>query len=56
MTDEESACRLEALVTMDERGQMVLPKDLRERLGIGPGDKARDQTRASAQARSAAWC
>ena len=39
MTDEESACRLEALVTVDERGQMVLPKDLRERLGIGPGDK-----------------
>lgn len=39
MTDEGSACRLEALVTVDERGQMVLPKDLRERLGIGPGDK-----------------
>ena len=39
MTDEESACRLEALVTVDERGQMVLPKDLRERLGLGPGDR-----------------
>lgn len=39
MTDEESVCRLEALVTVDERGQMVLPKDLRERLGIGSGDK-----------------
>lgn len=39
MTNDGSACRLEALVTVDERGQMVLPKDLRERLGIGPGDK-----------------
>ena len=39
MTDEQNACRLEALVTMDERGQIVLPKDLRQRLGVGPGDK-----------------
>ena len=39
MTDGDGACRLEALVTVDERGQMVLPKDLRERLGVGPGDK-----------------
>lgn len=34
-----SRFRMEALVTVDERGQMVLPKDLRERAGIGPGDK-----------------
>ncbi|MCX7634710.1 MAG: HgcAB-associated protein [Syntrophales bacterium] len=32
-------CRLEALVSVDERGQMVLPKDLRERAGIKAGDK-----------------
>lgn len=32
-------CRVEALVGIDERGQMVLPKELRERAGIGPGDK-----------------
>ena len=24
---------------MDERGQMVLPKDIREKAGIKPGDK-----------------
>ena len=30
---------VEALVTVDERGQMVLPKDLRDRAGIKPGDK-----------------
>ncbi len=34
-----SCCAVEALVTVDERGQMVLPKDLREKAGIKPGDK-----------------
>lgn len=33
------ACRVEAVVSVDERGQMVLPKELRERAGIGPSDK-----------------
>jgi antitoxin PrlF len=32
-------CRVEALVSVDERGQMVLPKDVRERAGIRAGDK-----------------
>jgi len=32
-------CKLEALVTVDERGQIVLPKDLRDRAGIKSGDK-----------------
>ena len=27
-------CKVESLVTVDERGQMVLPKDLRDRAGI----------------------
>ncbi len=30
---------MEAVVSVDERGQMVLPKELRERAGIKPGDK-----------------
>jgi antitoxin PrlF len=34
-----SNCRLEALISVDERGQMVLPKELRERGNIMPGDK-----------------
>lgn len=34
-----TGCRVESLVTVDERGQMVLPKDLRDRAGIGAGDK-----------------
>ena len=31
--------KIEAVVSIDERGQMVLPKELRDRAGIGPGDK-----------------
>lgn len=27
------------MVTVDERGQMVLPKEIREKAGIGAGDK-----------------
>jgi len=34
-----SCCTIEALVSVDERGQMVLPKDIRERAGIQPGEK-----------------
>jgi len=34
-----ACCRVESLITIDERGQMVLPKDLRERANIKPGDK-----------------
>ena len=32
-------CRVEAVVGVDERGQMVLPKEVRERAGITAGDK-----------------
>ena len=40
MLDESgSTYKIEAVVSVDERGQMVLPKELRQRAGIGPGDK-----------------
>lgn len=32
-------CSVEAIVSVDERGQMVLPKDLRTKAGIKTGDK-----------------
>ncbi len=32
-------CKVEAIVSVDERGQMVLPKDIREKAGIKAGDK-----------------
>jgi antitoxin PrlF len=34
-----SGCRVEAVLSIDERGQMVLPKDVRERAGIQTGEK-----------------
>ena len=34
-----SCCRVEAVTSIDERGQMVLPKEIRERANIQPGDK-----------------
>ncbi len=37
--EKGSCCRVESLISVDERGQMVLPKDIRERAGIGPGEK-----------------
>jgi antitoxin PrlF len=34
-----SGCRVEAVLSVDERGQMVLPKEIREKAGIKTGDK-----------------
>ncbi|MDI6718232.1 MAG: HgcAB-associated protein [Methanomicrobiales archaeon] len=34
-----SRCTLEAILSVDERGQMVLPKELRARAGIAAGTK-----------------
>lgn len=33
------ACKVDSLVSVDDRGQMILPKELRERAGIKGGDK-----------------
>jgi antitoxin PrlF len=32
-------CKVESIVSVDERGQMVLPKELRDKAKIGAGDK-----------------
>lgn len=32
-------CKVEAMVSIDERGQMVLPKEIRDKVGIKAGDK-----------------
>jgi len=37
--EELGCCVVEAIVAVDERGQMVLPKDLRDKAGIRAGDK-----------------
>jgi antitoxin PrlF len=32
-------CRIEAILTVDERGQIVIPKELRESAKMGAGDR-----------------
>jgi AbrB family looped-hinge helix DNA binding protein len=34
-----SLCRVDAVVAIDGRGQIVLPKDIRQKAGIEAGDK-----------------
>ncbi len=34
-----ASCRVESIINVDERGQMVLPKELREKAKIKAGDK-----------------
>ena len=38
-TDAPGCCSLEAVVSVDERGQLVLPKDLRMRADIAAGER-----------------
>jgi antitoxin PrlF len=35
----EEPLKVESIISVDERGQMVLPKEVRARAGIKPGDK-----------------
>ena len=37
--EDSSCCNLEAIVSFDERGQMVFPKDVRKRFQLKAGDK-----------------
>jgi antitoxin PrlF len=39
MGEGMSCCRIESLVSIDERGQMVLPKEIRDKAKIRAGDK-----------------
>lgn len=38
-SSQGSCCSVQSLVTVDERGQMVLPKEIRDKAGINAGDK-----------------
>ncbi len=39
ISDSRQCCSVEAVVTVDSRGQVVLPKQLRSLAGIRTGDK-----------------
>ncbi len=36
---QKECCRVESIVSVDERGQILLPKEVRDSAGIRPGDK-----------------
>ena len=38
-SEESTYCKVEGIVSIDHRGQMVLPKELREKAKIHAGDK-----------------
>ena len=38
-TSGQSCCSVESVVSVDERGQMVLPKEIRDKANIKAGDK-----------------
>ena len=37
--EKMSCCKIEALISVDERGQMVLPKEIRDKADIHTGNK-----------------
>ena len=39
MDTGSGCCRIEAVVSVDDRGQMVLPKEIRDKAKIRAGDK-----------------
>ncbi len=39
MPSKSGSCRVDAVVNMDSKGQIVLPKDIREKAKLGPDDK-----------------
>jgi antitoxin PrlF len=39
MMGRMSCCKIEAVVSVDERGQLVLPKEIRDKAGLKAGDK-----------------
>ncbi len=39
VASEMGCCKVESVISVDERGQMVLPKEIREKADIHSGDK-----------------
>lgn len=39
MSNKTKSCKVDAVVTVDQRGQLVLPKDLREKAKLKSNDK-----------------
>ena len=39
ISQDMKCCKVDAIITIDGRGQIVLPKDVREKAGVSAGDK-----------------
>ncbi len=39
LNKETGSCKVESIINIDDRGQMVLPKELRDKANIRAGDK-----------------
>ena len=39
MSKKQECCKVDAVVTIDSKGQIVLPKDIREKAKLKPNDK-----------------
>jgi len=39
MSDKASCCRVDAVVSIDSKGQIILPKDVRDKAKLKPDDK-----------------
>ncbi len=39
VSPDMSCCKVDAIIAIDGRGQLVLPKELREKAGVKAGDK-----------------
>ncbi len=39
MASNKECCKIDAVVSIDAKGQIVLPKDLREKANLKPNDK-----------------
>jgi len=39
MISNTGCCKVDAVVSIDSKGQIVLPKDMREKAGLKPNDK-----------------
>ena len=39
MSEGVGCCQVDAIITIDNRGQLVLPKEVRDKAGMSAGDK-----------------
>lgn len=58
MSDNQKSpcCQIEAIIGLDERGQIIIPKDVRKKFGLASGDKFALMSCGSSEEGSTACC